>query len=101
MTIFGIFIPGGGLTVRLAEWRQAEGLTQSELADRLGIKQCNVSQIERSGATQVPSRAVMRRIWILTGGAVSPNDFYDLPPIDQLELAIDELAPAPLFEAAI
>jgi hypothetical protein len=39
----------------------------------------------------------MLKIWQLTRGLVGPNDFYDLPPIGQLELPI-ELAPAPLFD---
>lgn len=34
------------VAVRLAELRQAAGLTQTALADRLGIKQANVSKVE-------------------------------------------------------
>jgi hypothetical protein len=48
----------------------------------------------------MPQPDLMRRIYALTRGAVTPNDFYDLPAIDQLELP--DLAPAdsaPLFAA--
>ena len=86
--------------MRLAQWRKEKGWTQQELADALGIAQGTVSQIERYGATQVPSPETILAIYKVTRGDVAPNDFYPLPPIDQLELAIAEPAPAPLFEAA-
>jgi transcriptional regulator with XRE-family HTH domain len=89
--------------MRLAEWRKQEGYDQQQLADALGITQPTVSYLERSpdraiGKPQVPKPDLMRRIWTLTRGAVTPNDFYDLPPIGQMELP--DLAPedgAPLF----
>jgi hypothetical protein len=39
----------------------------------------------------------MPRIYRFTAGAVTPNDFYDLPDLDGPELQLDA-APAPLFE---
>ena len=101
MAIIRHNIRAGGLNVRLADWRKTEGWSQQKLADELDIAQCNVSQIERVGSTQIPSREVMRKIWTLTKGEVSPNDFYDLPALEQLELAIGEPAPAPLFDSAL
>jgi transcriptional regulator with XRE-family HTH domain len=84
--------------MRLAEWRKQEGYDQQQLADALGITQPTVSYLERSpdraiGKPQVPKPDLMRRIWTLTRGAVTPNDFYDLPPIGQMELP--DLAPEP------
>jgi hypothetical protein len=92
--------------MRLAEWRKQQGYDQKQLADALGVTQPTVSYLERSpdraiGKTQVPKPDLMRRIWTLTKGAVAPNDFYDLPSIDQLEFP--DLAPAnsaPLFDLA-
>lgn len=34
---------------------------------------------------RIPAPDVMRRIYVVTGGSVQPNDFYDLPPLDQVE----------------
>lgn len=85
--------------MRLAEWRKQQGLKQWELAERLGCSQPFISLIERADDGQVPSREWMVKIYQLTRGAVAPNDFYDLPPIGQLELPIGPPAPAPLFDA--
>lgn len=92
--------------MKLAEWRKQEGYDQQQLADALGVTQPSISYLERSadrafGKPQVPKPDLMRRIYALTRGAVTPNDFYDLPSIDQLELP--DLAPpasAPLLAAA-
>jgi transcriptional regulator with XRE-family HTH domain len=85
--------------VRLAAWRREQGWTQQQLADALGITQGTVSQIERVGSTQTPMTETVIAVYRVTRGAVTPNDFYELPSLDQLELAINEPAPAPLFEA--
>lgn len=68
--------------MRLAAWRKAEGKTQEWLADQLGCTQSYISQIERAEEPIIPRRAVMLKIVRLTGGAVQPNDFYDLPQSD-------------------
>lgn len=78
--------------MRLAEWRKEQGYTQQQLADALGVNQCNISFWERAVDAVLPQPDFMRRIWTLSRGAVAPNDFYDLPPIDQLQLP--GLAPA-------
>jgi DNA-binding XRE family transcriptional regulator len=76
----------GGSRMRLAEWRKQEGYNQQQLADALGVTQPTISYVERANDPQMPQPDLMRRIYALTRGAVTPNDFYDLPPIDQLEL---------------
>lgn len=86
--------------VRLVEWRKEKGWTQDELADALDCSQPFVSLIERRSNPQIPGRDQMIRIHRLTKGAVSPNDFYDLPPLGQLDLPIEDLDPAPLLERA-
>lgn len=72
--------------MRLAEWRKQEGYTQQRLADELETAQSWIALIERSNDAKVPAPELMRRIYRLTRGAVTPNDFYDLPAIGQLEL---------------
>jgi transcriptional regulator with XRE-family HTH domain len=87
--------------MRLADWRKEQGYTQQQLADQLGVNQSAVSYWERSLNPYLPQPDAMRRIFALTRGAVSPNDFYDLPPIGQAELP--DLAPddsAPLLAEA-
>lgn len=86
--------------MRLAEWRQSKDWTQRDLADALGCKQSFISLLERRLGGQIPGRDWMLKIYRLTKGAVEPNDFYDLPPIDQLDLPIDDLPAAPLFDGA-
>jgi hypothetical protein len=46
----------------------------------------------------IPSRTYMPRVFSFTRGAITPNDFYDLPPIGQLELPMEPPAPAPLLD---
>ena len=65
--------------MQLGNWRRFEGLTQQELADRLGCIVTTVARYE-SGA-RIPGPAVMVQIFQLTRGAVQPNDFYDLPAL--------------------
>jgi transcriptional regulator with XRE-family HTH domain len=84
--------------VRLAEWRKLQGWKQDELAGELGCTQPFISEIERASAPKIPGRAWMVKIYQLTRGAVTPNDFYDLPPIGQLELPIGPPAATPLLD---
>jgi transcriptional regulator with XRE-family HTH domain len=100
IAICGLRSAAGVGGVRLAEWRKAQSWTQEELADALGCSQPFVSLIERSANPQIPGREQMLNIYRLTRGEVTPNDFYDLPALDQLQLPIDAPSPAPLLEAA-
>lgn len=84
--------------MRLAKWREEQDLSQAALAELLGCDQSYISRIERAVSPQIPSRGWMLKIHNVTHGVVSPNDFYDLPPIGQLELPM-EPAPAPLLDA--
>jgi transcriptional regulator with XRE-family HTH domain len=86
--------------MRLAKWREEQELSQADLAEKLGCDQSFISRIERAVGPQIPSRGWMLKIHQLTRGEVTPNDFYDLPPIDQLQLPMEAPAPAPLFDQA-
>lgn len=92
--------------MRLAEWRIGQGLTQAELAEKLGCEQSFISQIERAADPMIPRRRWMLAIYRFTFGAVTPNDFYNLPVLEQLALPMDDQkpaapAPAPLFDRAV
>lgn len=59
--------------MRLKEYRQRAGLSQSELADMLGTTQATVQRWETS--RHIPRQREMQRIAEKTAGAVTPNDF--------------------------
>lgn len=61
---------------RLANWIRDSGNTASALAGKCG---CSVSTITRLARGEIdPSHDMMKRIWINTGGAVSPNDLLGI-----------------------
>lgn len=64
-----------GSTVTLKKWREASGLTQRAIADRLGVHVQYVSAIER-GARR-PGMRVAKAIRDLTVGAVSIDAMVD------------------------
>lgn len=63
--------------MKLRNFRIAQGLSQAKLAKKLGVTELSVLKYEQ-GRT-IPSRAVMRRLFELSAGSVTPNDFYELP----------------------
>lgn len=57
----------------LKAWRLASGLSPHEVGKRLG---CSVQTVYRYEAgTRTPERSVLDRIIIMTGGAVTANDW--------------------------
>lgn len=66
--------------MKLANWRKHKGLTQEQVALALGVAPPTVSSWEIGGKR--PGAVSMRRIFDLTEGAVTANDFYDLPKQD-------------------
>jgi len=70
--------------MRLAEWRKREGKTQAWLADQLDVSQPYISAIERADNNLVPGKALAEKIFMLSEGAVEPNDFHDMPRWRQL-----------------
>lgn len=65
--------------MKLAEWRKRNGRTQEWVAAKIDVDQGFVSRIERAINAQVPRRDILERIYLLTDGAVEPNDFYPMP----------------------
>jgi transcriptional regulator with XRE-family HTH domain len=86
--------------MKLRAWREGEGLSRRALAEKLSTDTATIYRWELElghADKRIPAIGFMSRIYRLSRAVVSPNDFYDLPPIDQLELPIDP-APAPLFD---
>lgn len=58
---------------KLREYRTAKGLTQSELAEAVGVKKATISRIENGERT--PSMSLVSRICEATKGELTANDF--------------------------
>jgi len=58
----------------LEEWRKQQGLTQAELADRLGLE--SRQSVYRYEKGQLPRRTMLNKIKELTDGKVTANDFF-------------------------
>lgn len=67
--------------MKLVTWRRQEGMTQAELAEKLGCSQSYVSQMERAADPIIPGPAIMIALFELSSGKVDPNSFYDLPSL--------------------
>ena len=61
--------------MKLAEWIRQHHLTLVEIAHRLDTSQGYVSDLIAGRGW--PSRVMAAKIWRLTGGAVTPNDFLE------------------------
>ena len=66
---------------KLKNWRRSEGLTQAQAAEVIGVVRRTWHQWEQGSI--VPGPAHMIEIVRITGGAVQPNDFYDLASTKQ------------------
>jgi len=80
--------------MKLAEWLISSGISQSELARRLGITQGRVSQLAKGA---VPSLELANKIAAATSGKVRPQDFgdhdmTDAAKLDSVEEAIRAIA---------
>jgi transcriptional regulator with XRE-family HTH domain len=58
----------------LDSWRSTNGLSFAELGRRLGCSRQQALRLCQGSRT--PGRATLRRVAELTGGAVTPNDFF-------------------------
>jgi predicted XRE-type DNA-binding protein len=59
--------------MKFGDWIDRKGLTQVDVGAKLGIGQGHVSDLVAGRFW--PSRAIAVKIWHLTKGAVTPNDF--------------------------
>jgi len=64
----------------LRRWRLQEQLSVANAAARVPIARQTWHSWER-GQT-IPPKPLMQRLFEMTGGAVTANDFYDLPQQD-------------------
>lgn len=78
-----------------AKWLEDQGKSAAEAADDLGLSRMAVWRYAAKG--QPPTDAIKIRIWQYTGGAVEPNDWFDLDP---KHLAAPAPQPQQIGEAA-
>ena len=72
--------PPSGPGAALEIWRLSQGFTYRKLANRLALTTGHARQICLANA--VPRPRTMALIYLVTQGAVCPNDFYDPPALD-------------------
>lgn len=90
-----------GDTHPLRAWREAQAPDMTLDAAAAGVGTVRQVWWDWESGRRIPNRTFMARIYELTRGAVSPNDFYDLPPLGQLPLPLNDQNEAPsLFDAA-
>lgn len=71
--------------MRLKDYRISQGLTQAEMAARIGVRRDSYARYELG--LRVPRREVQTRIYLETGGQVPPGSYYDLPALPAAEAA--------------
>lgn len=64
--------------MKFRDWLKQVGYTQAEYGRLKGKPQ---QTIARYCADRIPDRQMMVTIYRDSHGAVTPNDFYDLPPL--------------------
>ncbi len=65
--------------MKLESWRIKEGLSIQDLAERIG-ESYETTRRYITGCRR-PQAAQMTKIYVVTGGAVTPNDFHELPDL--------------------
>ena len=66
--------------MHLAEWLKLHRRTHDEFGSELGVTHTAVGRYVNG--TRMPKRAIMLKIQEITGGAVTPNDFFGPPEDD-------------------
>jgi transcriptional regulator with XRE-family HTH domain len=61
---------------KLKTWRRARRLSQEALGAQLGVSAVAIGRYEMG---RVPEAAVLQKLIDLTGGAITANDFFELP----------------------
>lgn len=65
--------------MQLKKFLKLKNIKIVDLADRLPVSYAQVHRVV-SGKS-VPGPKLMTALYVATGGMVTPNDFYDLPPL--------------------
>ena len=71
------------MTNALRNWRQANTLTQEQMASKLDVSTGSLSRIERG--EQWPDREFFERVHVVTNGEVTANDFCTLADTGEVQ----------------
>lgn len=63
--------------MKLRDYMAAHRLRDHDVAAAVGVNRAQINRLRREEAA--PSFALARRLYEFTNGAVTPNDFLDLP----------------------
>jgi len=64
--------------MKIETYVRTQKINIGQFAEAIGVSRSNFYRLCDG---QIPRIGIMRRIYVETGGAVAPNDFYDLPEI--------------------
>lgn len=64
--------------MKLQEYLEFKKIKQAAFAKLVGVSAQNITRYARG--QRIPDDQIMPLIFLATDGAVSPNDFYNLPP---------------------
>lgn len=62
--------------MKLLDWRKAQNITQTEAAEKIGVTPVSFGRYEGG---RVPEPQTLQKIIEVTGGAVTANDFFEIP----------------------
>ena len=65
--------------MKLADWMEWRGISDEELAARVGVSRPTISRLRRDKL--LPSFGVAKRIYVATQGEVGPSDLIELPEL--------------------
>lgn len=72
--------------MKWGEWISDRRLSWAEAGRRIAV---TTSEARQFAFGRIPRAGTMRRIYLATGGQVTPNDFYDLPALPDRGAAAD------------
>lgn len=84
--------------VYLQEWRESRGLTQQQVADRLGTSSMTISRWERQAGSHKPNIDVLAAL--AEAYQIEPQDFYHHPDTPSPEALLRD-QPREIQEQAI
>ena len=62
--------------MNLASFLKSKAISDSDFADRVGVSRQAIHRYKNG--ERIPEKPVLSKIYKVTGGAVTPNDFFDM-----------------------
>jgi len=84
--------------MKLSDWITREGRSHQEVGSRIGKSQAAVSRY--AAGKRMPDEETLIKIFEVTGGEVTPNDFVNLPDLAASDDDTEEPALISIVEPA-